>query len=294
MCAMRRFFLVFLFAVASAFAEEKKLSVEPFREFFKDILLVIHYDQPCYETIDFQTSLYCPVFKYIVYYGGSKAVDPEIDIDVVPTQQGVYFTRVVKDVLEGYPNFKGYIFLQSDSILQFWRCVHLNKEKIWFPQNAKEQFQTHEIDPDYPAGFNQTIGMPELKRALSYLFEEERAMLISNLGKDAVLDHHFDCFYLPARVAPQVVSLCDLLQNVPAHVALPTLLASIEDLRSWEKLDHLRTKSDRAGEFISCYKPEYHVMRVLNLCENRVSIDFAKQTFRKEFYSQLIEEVECD
>ena len=46
--------------------ERESRGIEFYQEYFKDILLVIHYNHPFYESMEFEKSLYSPVFKNIV------------------------------------------------------------------------------------------------------------------------------------------------------------------------------------------------------------------------------------
>ena len=60
---------LFTFLVKDAHAEHEKLNLKQFQEHFQDVLLVVYYANPHFETIDFIKQLYSPVFKNIVFYG---------------------------------------------------------------------------------------------------------------------------------------------------------------------------------------------------------------------------------
>ena len=120
---------------------------------FDGTLLVIHYNFPFYDSIEFLKELYEPVFgKNIVVYGPEE----HPGVHAVPTYKGWYFSRVVSDCYKRFPNYEGYVFLQDDCLLHYWnwkkldtnsfymknptfRTVSLNK---WQPEAQKESIIT--------------------------------------------------------------------------------------------------------------------------------------------------------
>lgn len=190
--------VVFFIMIVDASVCAEKYNSDNIREYFSDILLIIHHNHPYYKNIPFEKQLYSKFFRNIVFYG-DREVHPEVTI--VDTRWGYYYTKVVVDVLEKYPEYAGYIFMQDDVLMQFWHYLNLDKNKIWFGYNEPSKFNVNRIaDPEYTWWFNTTAGMPVLKKILPELNDESRSMLASNFGEGAAAGYAADFFYLPGRL----------------------------------------------------------------------------------------------
>lgn len=186
--------------------DQRPRDIKVYQEYFKDILLVIYYSHPHYETIDFELLLYSPVFKNIVFYGDRmQYADSEFDheyedgdhgnVRIVYTRHGYYLSKWIKDVLTHYPGYKGYLFMQDDVLMQFWHFLNLDKNKIWFGTNIarhsdfekslnqnREWINSEHVprhyphimvnqttDSQYTHWFNTGCGMPQLKKMFADL-----------------------------------------------------------------------------------------------------------------------------
>ncbi len=266
-------------------AEGSPSTVEQFREHFKDVLLVIHYNHPYYSTVDFEKTLYAPVFQNIIFYGPGGE-HPEVRI--VPTHMGYFFSRVVADVFQNYQGFAGYIFLQDDCLMHFWNFLRFNKDKIWFCQNESHNFlQASTLDMSqwgwwfsYP-----DIGMPQVLKVLPSLTLDERNMLGSNMGENTIPGQMCDMFYIPARLAPQAKRLCKIFENVFCEISIATILNSLDNLANWEKFQYFWHFGDSGQLVISKYDPQLDWMHPLkfSLQENR---EFALSMFNTHFYAK--------
>lgn len=279
------------------------------QEYFKDILLVICYNHPYYETIEFEKSLYSPVFKNIVFYGDrTEHLDADEfnhhedgdrgDVRIVYTRNGYYLQKVVADVLRRHPSYAGYIFMQDDVLMQFWRFLSLDKNKIWFGQNSLgkinndscfNQILTNRIDAlNYDWWFNTTAGIPEIKKLLPQLSQKEKAMLATNFGENTLPGHPSDFFYIPKRFSEQTIRLCDLFSRVFVEIATPTMLGCMDYMTNWEELlPHYWTFYDNLSDrLFKTYRPDFFW---LHSCKFSIkgNRDFARRIFNEQFYDPL-------
>lgn len=304
---------LFVFSVKDAHAEQEKRNLKQFQEYFKDILLVIYYANPHFETIDFLKQLYSPVFKNIVFYGDrTQHVDiGEFDHEyedgdhgryhIVYTRNGYYLSRWIKDVLISYPGYAGYIFMQDDCIMQFWNFLNLDKNKIWFNATAawhpgyEEQPQqkcmtiNQTTDPQYTGWFNTAAGMPQLENMFGRLFDEERAMLTANFRENGAAWYMVDFFYFPGRFAGKVLRLCNLFDRVFCEISIPTMLGSMDYLQNWEELPHWWSCFNSGDTLKQEHNPNYYWMHPLKFSyeQNR---SFASKLFHEQFYDILEDE----
>jgi hypothetical protein len=299
---------------AHAHAQQEKRDLKQFQDYFSDILLVIYYANPHFQTIDFLKRLYSPVFKNIVFYGDrTEHIDiGEFDHEnedgfygkyhIVYTRNGYYLSRWIKDALINYPGYKGYLFLQDDCLLQFWNFLNLDKNKIWFGatipwhQGYEEKPQSKCIsfnqttDSKYTGWFNTECGVPELKRMFNGLnalgLEEEKALLTANFKENGAAWYMVDLFYVPGRFSGKMQRLCDLFDRVFCEISIPTMLGAMDYLRNWEELPQWWSCFNSGDKLREAYDPHYYWMHPLKL-SYEINKNFALGVFREQFCDVL-------
>jgi len=293
---------------------QKTHNLKQFQEYFKDVLLVIYYANPHFETIDFIKQLYSPVFKNIVFYGDrTQHVDiGEFEHEyedgdygkyrIVYTRNGYYLSRWIKDVMINYPGYAGYLFMQDDVLLQFWNFLNLDKNKIWFgatcawhPGYGEKPQQkcitiNQTTDPQYMGWFNTGCGMPELKNMFGHLlelgFDGEKAMLSANFKENGAAWYMVDTFYFPGRFARKALRLCDLFDKVFCEMSIPTMLGAMDYLQNWEELPQWWSCFNSGDMLREAHDPKYYWMHPLKFTY-QVNRDFARRVFNEQFYDTL-------
>jgi len=102
----------------------KNSAAKPFGD---DVLLIVNYNFPHYESIDFLKSIYNPCFPHIVFYGAKDHPDV-IQLD---TYRGWYAYAVILDAMQRFPEYQGYLCIHDDCVLNFWNLYRFDKYKIW-------------------------------------------------------------------------------------------------------------------------------------------------------------------
>jgi hypothetical protein len=237
--------------------ETKKINNNIYCEKFKDLLLVINFNSPYYQNIQFLKELYSPIFKNIVFYG--EKPNPEV-FDVY-TCNGFFLTNVLQDVLTRFPKFKGYLVLQDDCVLNFWNCLSLDQNKIWFPTkfiwNGGTGINAVKINTgEYVSGFvwdgwnhsydgwnwNRTVVndltiLKVMQEAYLNLAIDEKAILEKNIGSNNVAAQICDFFYFPSRFNEAILRLCQVFKIVEHEAAIPTIFCSLDLIKNFENLD---------------------------------------------------------
>ena len=223
---------------------------------FDDILLVVHYNHPHYETKEFIQNLY-PCFPDIVFYGDIPGTCDQFleDVILVPTQRGYFFSRVVADALRRFSDYRGYIFLQDDALMNFWNFSRLNKDKIWFGVSFYN-FQT-DRPLSWDVDFEKTCacfelfnpihnaewqwwktneGLLSLEPAMNKLQTKDRKKLERNIGEIGEVGMVCDMFYLPQTVREDAIRLSTIFSDVFCEIAIPMMLVCLDDFENWELL----------------------------------------------------------
>lgn len=231
---MHRFALLFI--ALFAFAFQTSHAEQTLEEHLQEILLVIHYNHPHYESIPFLRKVYS-IFPNIVFYGEGD----HPDVTAIETQNGYFFAKVAIHAMQHYPGFKGYLFVQDDCALNFWNLGKFDKDKIWFGANESNQFYHYSLET--PPTVNSLINpqLPCLNPTLLWgihdaLPEDERNLLENNLKPLHFALRACDIFYIPERLTGKALQILPLFTEIFCEVAVPTALCCIEDLSNWECL----------------------------------------------------------
>lgn len=250
----RRFLLVLLFFLFNTASGEQKLTLN---EKFANVLLVVHYNHPYYNSIPFIEDLYSSIFPNIVFFGEA----PHPKVNVIRTEKGYKFSKVVANVLDRFPGYVGYIFLQDDCFMNFWNYERLDTTKFWFMENDKAGFRRTDITNINISSLSwwfghPTVGMKQYAAALKQIDPQELFLLEKNHGKNQCIGFGCDMFYIPQKFAKQALNLSLIFSNVFCELSIPTILSCIDELSNWEKLNALWFVGSSA-KVLPAYSPEY-------------------------------------
>ena len=260
----------FIFTVLTFFALPLKLQSEITvdcsitKSHFDDILLVIHYNHAYWNTIPFLKDLYSD-FPNIVFYGdiphpalASIAKPYEKEVIQIANHEGWYFTRVMEDALIRYPNYRGYIFMQDDVMMNYWNFSRLNKDKIWFavsfrlpdacspPWNVdppswdinfdKSRSREELYHPWHARWWSFENGIHLVNNLMPNIPHKNQAILKRNLGDNEGAGMVCDMFYIPQGIRKDAIYLSRLFKDVFCETAVPMMLASLDVFENWEIL----------------------------------------------------------
>ena len=245
----------FLFVLLSLFNVVFCETNQELKDKYSNVLLVVNYNDPHYNSIPFIEELYSAIFPNIVFFGEF----PHSKINVIHTERGFKFSRVIADVLDRFPEYIGYIFLQDDCFMNFWNYKRLDTDKFWFMSNSTN-FGFHHVDidsksPDWWFG-HPTVGMQQYKASLENLNSEERFLLEKNHGKNQGIGLGCDMFYIPRKFAKQALRLSLIFSDVFCEISVPTIFSCIDDLSNWEKLEALWLTGS-SEKMLPLYSPLY-------------------------------------
>lgn len=154
------------------------------RENSPNILLIVNYNHPHYESIPLLKKIYGPYFKHIVFYGPYERPD----VYFYPHQYGYFSYMCISDAMQKYPGFDGYLFLHDDCILNAWKIQDLDSSKIWFPlyglltteegQGIDLQLEAHAVPGWY--WWQTSMGCPAMTAAFNELPQNYKNILEEN------------------------------------------------------------------------------------------------------------------
>lgn len=234
-------------------------------DYFDDVLLIINFNHPYYDNIEFLKEIYSPHFKNIVFYG--EQVHPEVN--VISHHVGWFVHRAIRDAMERWPDYRGYICCQDDCFMNFWNLPRLNKDKIWFHQywTASLKSPTHWWPWwEFPCGYQASVS------AYAKLPKLNKKRLKKNCGSRSFAFSWADFVYVPGKYRQPFIDVSQYFDNpdVFLEIGLPTIFLSLE---KFDRMEHLNPYWGGSINSIdlSTYKPEYDWVHPLKLSkpENR-------------------------
>lgn len=225
---MKKYFLFIsiLFFITSNYIANQKI---PFGD---DVLLIITYNFPHYESVGFLRELYKPWFPNVVFYGPT----PHPEVKPVSLDRGCYAYVALADAIQKYPNFKGYFQIHDDCIVNCWNLLNLNKNKIWVCSIAAVP-----ITPNGVVEWNwhESMKYHATKRFYESLNESFKSMLDYNSGSSnkAYLGYS-DILYIPAIYKSEASMLFMEAYNnkLFLEIAIPTVVACLDKIVDQEML----------------------------------------------------------
>jgi len=216
-----------------------------FRGAFKEVLIVVTYNSPFYDNIDIINRLYENVFGIVVHCGieanGGNGMQPDIIADVGNGHRGyVCMARAI----EKYPDFQGYLYVNDDMIVNWWRLLEFDRKKVWqgpkqveFNQDAYGEIVNKEwMWWTYP------IGLPACQKSYEILkglaketndFNAETALKIylkNGEGRPRCGKGWSDFFYVPKHLAKTAQKLLEIYEKnkLFLEMAVMNLLHSLD------------------------------------------------------------------
>lgn len=206
-------------------------STTALREYFSDILLIINFNRPFYNNIEFLKEIYAPYFPNIVFYGEGGFPD----VNKINHNLGWYVHRAMKDAMVKWPKYKGYICCQDDCFMNFWNFARLDKNKIWLHSYWIQSLNGE--NKNWP-WWNMPCGQAAMMQAYKKLPPKNSAILEKNCGSEASAYTWADFFYVPDKYREEFINLSQCFDNpnVFIEIAIPTLILSLEE---YDKIEHL-------------------------------------------------------
>ena len=134
------------------------------KEAFQDILLVIVYNYPLYDSIPDLVALYKPAFPNLLFCGPPHNTAPP-DILTVEIIHGYLGYECLGRAIKQHPGYKGYFYSNDDVILKFWNFTDFDREKIWESREFLNHVSSTRVHQSTSLGWkwwNSTYGLKNL------------------------------------------------------------------------------------------------------------------------------------
>ncbi len=156
------------------FPNETHLSKNQCRKhIFNDTLLIIGLGSDKeYEGIPLYDLLYKGGFEHRIICGPSSlSNDSDIKIEIVNTRNGAFLYDCLSHAVVKYPDYKGYLFVAEEILVNYWNFIAYDKEKIWQDASVIHGPVLYAGTPTDWEWWASPWGMRALEKAFEYLIE---------------------------------------------------------------------------------------------------------------------------
>lgn len=202
---------------------------------FDDVLLIVNYNHPHYESVPLLKKVYGSYFKNIVFYGPTQ----HPDIIDLPHYKGYFSYLCISDAMEKFPHYSGYLFLMDDCIINPTVIHNFDNKKINYAfciEHGKSFLIPIKQGPPFPWSWWKTQwGKQAIKSSLKQMPKNYKKILKTNSGRKIVVGAFSDFAYVPAHYKDEFIELAQLFGKHTAflEIALPTILCSLSLQSEW-------------------------------------------------------------
>ncbi|KAK3744385.1 hypothetical protein QZH41_002697 [Actinostola sp. cb2023] len=205
------------------------------RNAFKDILLVIVYNYPYYNSIKHFKDFYKPAFPNMVFCGplDRSAGSSVMTVDIY---RGVLGYECLGKAMRQHPGYEGYFYINDDVILNYWNFYDFDKSSIWQSPNVFTSTSMYGNIEDQWYWWRSPYGLPNCRQAYEHLTnvslgnEALRILKENGNGSLRCYSGRSDVLYIPKKHAQTFSVLSFIFYNhrVFLEIAVPTILRIIE------------------------------------------------------------------
>ncbi|KAI9233604.1 MAG: hypothetical protein BYD32DRAFT_465177 [Podila humilis] len=212
---------------------------------FKDILLVISFERSSFEALEPLLTIYKDHFPNIVFYGPD--VPEGLAGKIKSIDHGEYGYKALILAMDEAPNYTGYIFTSSNTVLSPFQLAEMDQNKVWkhVPDLTKDIRDRSKPPPDQE---NWERGTEALwNDAASFTAaQKERISAFTGVAGPVDIKTHTGGFYIPKRIAGEFK---DLLNHFVEHqvfveLAIGLALVAVEPPAQWEDMNERYLWSD--------------------------------------------------
>lgn len=200
------------------------------RKTFGNVVLIMHCNGPVERTALEWRLLYGRIFRSVVILSEKKDVDllvEEVHLD--------YGYRYLPKIFDQFSSAEGFLFVQDNTILNYWNLLQADKTKLWITNKVSESWSsilTNGEDSDWLSQqarmVQKVVSMMPAHFQVSYkeTSENDKNLLICSS----------EVFYVPQRFISDFVELVNLVGNLEIHqkVAIPMMFVSLDSPQNFD------------------------------------------------------------
>lgn len=200
------------------------------RKTFGNVVLVMHCNGPVERTALEWRLLYGRIFRSVVILSEKK------DVDLVVEEGHLdYAYRYLPKIFDQFSSAEGFLFVQDNTILNYWNLLQADKNKLWITNKVSESWSSVLTNGDKSDWLSQQASM--VQKVVSMMPAHFQVSYKETSDNDRnLLICSSEVFYVPQRFISDFVELVNLVGNLEIHqkVAIPMFFVSLDSPRNFD------------------------------------------------------------
>uniref|UniRef100_A0A5B6Z543 Glycosyltransferase STELLO1 n=1 Tax=Davidia involucrata TaxID=16924 RepID=A0A5B6Z543_DAVIN len=201
------------------------------RKNFGNVVLVMFCSEPVERTALEWRLLYGRIFRTVVILSEQKNVDLAVEegqLDQVYKHLPKIFSR--------FASAEGFLFLQDNTILNYWNLLQADKTKLWITDKVSESWTAVPIDGNSDWFTKQEDMVKKVVSAMPVHFQVSY--------KESMMSDHkltlcsSEVFYIPRRFVTDFIDLTNLVGDLDIHykIAIPMFFVAMDSPQNFDSV----------------------------------------------------------
>lgn len=201
------------------------------RKNFGNVVLIMFCSGPVERTALEWRLLYGRIFKTVIIL--SELKNPDLAVEEGKLD---YVYKYLPKIFDRYSGADGFLFLQDNTILNYWNLLQADKTKLWITNEVSKSWTTVSTK-DNSDWFSKQAGM--VKKVVSMMpvhFQVSYKNSVTS-GKSITVCSS-EVFYIPRRFVADFTDLFNLVGNLEIHhkVAIPMFFLAIDSPQNFDSV----------------------------------------------------------
>ncbi|PON38852.1 hypothetical protein PanWU01x14_309410 [Parasponia andersonii] len=192
------------------------------RKNFGNVVLIMFCSGPVERTALEWRLLYGRIFKTVVILSGQKNQDLAVEQGQL---EQIY--RYLPKIFDLYSSAEGFLFLQDNTILNYWNLLEADKSKLWITNKVSDSWVTVTTkDSDWFS--KQAAMVKKVVGSMPAHFQVNYKETVSS-GQSLIVCTS-EVFYIPRNFVSDFVDLVNLVGDLDIHqrIAIPMIFVSMD------------------------------------------------------------------
>ncbi|KAF5821350.1 hypothetical protein HanXRQr2_Chr01g0012911 [Helianthus annuus] len=235
------------------------------RKNFGNIVLIMFCNGPIERTALEWRLLYGRIFKSVIILAENKNLD-------LVVEEG-HFDHLYKQLprlFNRFENAEGFLFLQDNTILNYWNLVQADKTKLWITDKVSRSWSTVPYDGNKDWYGKQAEMVKKVVKSMPAHLQVNYKDHTNNHDSSLTICTS-DVFYIPQRLVVDFIDLVNLVEDLEIHqkVAIPMFFLAMDSPQNFDSVfsKMVYKRKPPLNITTSFYSPEVsavHPLRVSN------------------------------
>ncbi|KAJ0042638.1 hypothetical protein Pint_17893 [Pistacia integerrima] len=201
------------------------------RKNFGKVVLIMFCNGPVERTALEWRLLYGRIFKTVIIL--SEQENEDLAVQAGHLDQ-VY--KYLPKIFERYSSAEGFLFLQDDTILNYWNLFQADKNKLWITDTVSKSWTTVSTSGNSEWYSKQAEMVKEVVRTMPAHFQVNYKEAMKSDQSLTICSS--EIFYIPQHLASDFVDLVNLVGNLEMHykVAIPMFFTAMDSPQNFDSV----------------------------------------------------------